>query len=163
MEGIDINQHLFLKDLTDDVIDEQALRFAECSRAVPIQPDSSELIGANIGERIERLFREFIVTNGYDPDKANGKKGAADFTSIHTDLKCLRVDGLRGGSAKFHGYSCDGNPPTYDLLVFGYSLRDDGVRIMQVYRVNAEHVHWVQAKHFLFSIPDKKLLRYELT
>ena len=90
-------------------------------------------------------------------------KSHCDYPEINTDLKCLQFGGKRGGAAKIHGYS-KGRAPTYDLLVMGYTYdREQGlVAVTLVAWVDAIEINWVQAKHFLWSIPDRKLMSYAI-
>ncbi len=137
-------KHLWLQELTTDIVLDKARQFCGNDIFAP------GLSGPVLGDRIEAEFLRCL--DDYD---LTGK-GPADLATINVDIKALQLRGSRGGSAKIHGYS-KGGPPTYSLLIFTYTYDGESIHIIAAHFIPNERVKWVQAEHYLFSLPDRNL------
>ena len=139
---------LFHKPLTKCTLLYEAHAFA--SRVHEVNAE-----GPVIGQRLEKLFMDHLDCEGYMVEQ----KVTCDFEHLNIDLKCLQVKGKRGGAAKIHGYSKLG-VPDYSILMFLYSYREGTAKIEDIAFVPKQEVEWVQAQHFLWSVPDGALSQY---
>lgn len=147
---VQLNMYALL--LTTQALITEALEFVK-------QPlEVGKISGPIFGNIIETAFRAHL--SHYDLPSA-GKK-TADFENVNVDLKTIQLGGRRGGAAKIHGYATSGSP-SYSLLVIGYQYDGNTIQFEGVYFIPANEITWVQAEHYLFSLPDYKLFTYRVT